>query len=83
MINPTQLPEEPANMKLAIFLPNLDGGGAERTMLNLAEGMVERGYNLDLVLAQADGSYLKGVSSSVNIVDLGQRKCVKRFKTIR
>ncbi len=83
MSNLTKQSDERTNKKLAIFLPNLDGGGAERTMLNLAEGMVERGYNLDLVLAQADGSYLKGVSSAVNIIDLGQGKCVKRFKTIR
>ena len=74
---------ENANKKLAIFLPNLDGGGAERTMLNLAEGMDKRGYNVDLVLAQADGSYTKSVSSSLGIVDLGHGKVAKRFKTVR
>lgn len=72
-----------ANKKLAIFLPNLDGGGAERTMLNLAEGLVRRGYDVDLVLAQADGSYIEGVSKSLHIVDLGRGKRVKRFKTVR
>ncbi len=72
-----------ADKKLAIFLPNLDGGGAERTMLNLAEGLVTRGFNVDLVLAQADGSYIDGVSSSLRVVDLGCGKVVKRFKTVR
>jgi len=74
---------EHANKKLAIFLPNLDGGGAERTMLNLAEGLVARGYNIELVLAQADGSYLENASSDLPIVDLGCGKCVGRFKTVR
>jgi len=74
---------ELANKKLALFLPNLDGGGAERSMLNLAEGMVTRGYNVELVLAQADGSYLKSVSASLPIVDLGRGKLVNRFKTVR
>ena len=69
--------------KLAIFLPNLDGGGAERTMLNLAEGMATRGYNVDLVLAQMDGSYLESVSASLRIVDLGDGRLAKRFKTVR
>ncbi len=72
-----------AGKKLAIFLPNLDGGGAERTMLNLAEGMASRGYTIDLVLAQADGSYLESVSSSLRIVDLGEGRLAKRFKTVR
>jgi len=69
--------------KLAVFLPNLDGGGAERTMLNLAEGMVNRGFNVDLVLGQADGSYVKSVSKSLRVVDLGRGKVVNRFKTVR
>jgi glycosyltransferase involved in cell wall biosynthesis len=56
--------------KLAIFLPSLSGGGAERSMLNLAHGVAERGYPVDLVLAQAKGPYLSGVQKSVRIVDL-------------
>lgn len=75
--------EKYANGKLAIFLPNLDGGGAERTMLNLAEGMAARGYNVDLVLAQADGSYAKSVSTSLRVVDLGRGSLARRFKTVR
>lgn len=56
--------------KLAIFLPSLSGGGAERSMLNLAHGVAGRGYPVDLVLAQAKGPYLSGVHKSVRIVDL-------------
>lgn len=56
--------------KLAIFLPSLSGGGAERSMLNLAHGVSERGYPVDLVLAQAKGPYMSLVHKDVRIVDL-------------
>ena len=56
--------------KLAIFLPSLSGGGAERSMLNLAHGVAERGYPVDLVLAQAKGPYMSLVHKDVRIVDL-------------
>jgi glycosyltransferase involved in cell wall biosynthesis len=56
--------------KLAIFLPSLSGGGAERAMLNLAHGLAESGCAVDLVLAQARGPYLSEVHDSVRIVNL-------------
>jgi glycosyltransferase involved in cell wall biosynthesis len=56
--------------KLAIFLPSLSGGGAERAMLNLAHGLAEYGCAVDLVLVQARGPYLSEVQDSVRIMDL-------------
>ena len=47
--------------KLALFLSALYGGGAERTMLNLAQGVAERGYAVELVLSQAEGPYMSDV----------------------
>ena len=61
-------------MKLALFLPSLRGGGAERVMVNLAQGFVERGLQVDLVLAKAEGSYLSQVPPEVRVVDLGARR---------
>lgn len=55
---------------VALYLPNLDGGGAERMMVNLASGFARRGYQTDLVLAEARGPYLEQVAPEVNIVDL-------------
>lgn len=68
--------------RLTIFLPALYGGGAERTMLNLAEGIAGRGHNVDLVLAQAEGPYLAQVPESVRIVDLGEGSIVNRNRTL-
>jgi glycosyltransferase involved in cell wall biosynthesis len=56
--------------KIAIFLPSLRGGGVERAMLTLAKGLAERGLNIDLVLAQAEGPYLAQVPPELNIVNL-------------
>ncbi len=39
-------------------------------MLNLARGVVERGYAMYLVLARAEGLFLSGVPDSVRVVDL-------------
>jgi glycosyltransferase involved in cell wall biosynthesis len=56
--------------KLAILLPSLHGGGAERVMLAVAGGVVSRGHSVDLVLTKAQGPYLAEVSESVRLVDL-------------
>ena len=68
--------------RLTIFLPALYGGGAERTMLNLAEGIAGRGHSVDLVLAQAEGPYLAQVPQSVRVVDLGNGSTVNRNRTL-
>ena len=59
-----------SNMRLAIYVPSLRGGGAERVMVTLANGFAERGYEVDLVLAKAEGPYLKEVADAVRVVDL-------------
>lgn len=69
--------------KLAIFLPALYGGGAERTMLDLAQGIANRGYEVDLVLAQAEGPYLSEIPDSVRLVDLGKGHIINRSRTLR
>jgi glycosyltransferase involved in cell wall biosynthesis len=55
---------------IALFLPSLRGGGAEKMMVHLANAFVGRGIKVDLVLVKAEGPYLKLVSSRVNIIDL-------------
>lgn len=55
---------------VALFIPSLRGGGAERVTVKLANGFADRGLKVDLVLAQAEGPYLSEVSPSVRVVDL-------------
>lgn len=55
---------------IAFYLPSLCGGGAERVVVNLAQGITERGIGVDLVLAAAEGPLLDQVPPTVRIVDL-------------
>lgn len=62
---------------IAIFLPSLNGGGAERVMVTLANAFSARGYEVDLVLALAEGPYLASVSEGVRVVDLKAARVLK------
>lgn len=55
---------------VALYVPSLRGGGAERVMVTLANGFAKQGNEVDLVLVKAEGPYLSQVSSKVRIVDL-------------
>jgi glycosyltransferase involved in cell wall biosynthesis len=58
------------DMTLTLFLPSLEGGGAEMVMVTLANGLVAQGWRVDLVVARATGAYLKNVAAEVRVVDL-------------
>jgi len=60
--------------KIALFLPSLHGGGAERVMVNLARGFVDKGLQVDLLLAKAEGPYLSEVPPTVRLIDLGSKR---------
>jgi glycosyltransferase involved in cell wall biosynthesis len=55
---------------LAILLPTLGGGGAERTMLKLAGGFRSHGYQVDLILVHLEGSLISEIPEHVRIIDL-------------
>lgn len=55
---------------IAIFLPALSGGGAERIALVLAEEFIQMGIRVDIVLAHFQGEYLNQIPDGVQIIDL-------------
>ena len=55
---------------IAFFLPSVRGGGAQRVVVNLIQGITERAIPVDLVLATATGPFLKQLSDGVRLVDL-------------
>ena len=65
---------------IAFFLPTLSGGGAERVMVNLAHGMTDRGYPVDLVVAAAEGELLGQLPLAVRLVDL---RAGRVFRSLR
>ena len=64
----------PMDERIALFMPSLAGGGAEKVMLNLGRGMLARGIEVDLVLVSAEGPYLADVPQGINLVDLRARR---------
>lgn len=60
----------PSQKRIAIFLSSVQGGGAQRAMLKLARGITERGFDVDLVLAEAKGVLLSEVPRAVRVIDL-------------
>jgi glycosyltransferase involved in cell wall biosynthesis len=58
------------NERIAVFVPTLEGGGAERVMLALANFFGRSGWTVDLVLQRSSGPYMKEVAEGVRVVDL-------------
>lgn len=56
--------------RIALLLPTLTGGGAERVTLNLIEGLRALHCTVDLVLFTATGDLADAIPEGVNVVDL-------------
>jgi glycosyltransferase involved in cell wall biosynthesis len=56
---------------VAIVLPSLAGGGAERVMLQLAHQLLAQGLPVELLLAQVSGPYLADVDAALPLRQLG------------
>ncbi len=71
--------------KIAIFLPDLHGGGAERTVVNLLKEWAGQDLplDLDLVLVRAEGIYLREVPPSVQVIDLGKKRSFQAVPALR
>ncbi len=64
--------EEAVRGRVALFLPSLVIGGAERVTVNLAGGMVARGLEVDLVIVTSEVSRAIGdIPRGVRLIDLG------------
>jgi len=62
--------------RISLFVPRLEGGGAERAVLNLARGLAQNGQAVDLVLLKAEGPYLEDIAAEVRVVELGTRRAL-------
>ncbi len=56
--------------KIAIFLPDLRGGGAEKVALLLANEFIHQGYAVDMVLCTAHGEFLSALDKDIQVFDL-------------
>lgn len=61
---------------IALFLPSLAAGGAERVTLNLAYGMRKLGHAVDIVVASRGGPLKDSVPPGVSLFELGAGRTI-------
>lgn len=78
-------PSLPRDTRIALYVPTLAGGGAERVMLKLAGELVRRGYSVDFVLNKRQGAYADQLPDGLRrVVTLKrQPKWQARLTTLR
>jgi glycosyltransferase involved in cell wall biosynthesis len=59
---------------VGIVMHDLRGGGAERVTLRLAEGLIDAGLTVELILFQRRGEYLEQLPAGLRLVDLGAKR---------
>ena len=60
-------------MHIALVIRDLIGGGAERSVLWLARGLIDRGHRIDIVLLRARVHYTKEVPQDARLFVVDQR----------
>jgi glycosyltransferase involved in cell wall biosynthesis len=55
---------------LAFYVPSLTVGGAERVTVTVANGLADRGYDVELLVPYCEGAFADEVSDPVEVVDL-------------
>src|SRR5262245_38387169 len=63
--------------RIALFVPTLGGGGAERVMLTLANALAERGFAVDFFLWTDGGPFRSLLSAKVHVAALGSYNPIK------
>ena len=64
-------------MKVALLLPSLKFGGAERVVINLAKALKESGVQVEILLMSEQGEFLAEAQSQFKVINL---RCNKTYK---
>jgi glycosyltransferase involved in cell wall biosynthesis len=56
--------------KIAIFIPSMEAGGAERVAISLTKGILHFGIKVDLVLVSAKGPLMEHIPAGVHVINL-------------
>ncbi|NMB87059.1 MAG: glycosyltransferase [Chloroflexi bacterium] len=62
-------PPSPRAGRIAIFVPTMGGGGAEKVVLHLCGGLLQSGRAVDLLLKEKSGALLARLPAGVNVID--------------
>lgn len=63
-------------MKIAFFIPDFHGGGAEHMVINMANEFTRRGYAVDLLALHTNGHYKNIISAEVRVVSLNKTRAL-------
>lgn len=69
--------------RIAVFLPSLQGGGAERALVLFARTAQELGCEVELVCADKNGVLLPLIDSRLPVVDLKAPRMMRAVKGLR
>ncbi|WP_083916910.1 glycosyltransferase [Thioalkalivibrio sp. ALJ24] len=71
------------NRPVSFFIPGLNGGGAQKVVVNLANALVDlTDRPVHIVLARAAGEFLDEVRPEVEIVDLGKGRASRAIPAL-
>jgi glycosyltransferase involved in cell wall biosynthesis len=68
---------------IGIYLTSMTMGGAERVARNLCKGLVDSGYQVDLVLVEATGGLLNDLPDAVSVIDLNSSRVLRSLGPLR
>ena len=70
-------------MKIAFILPSLEGGGAERVILTLANLFSKNGYEIFLILISNKITYSDPLSKKIKIIKFGSARVINSVFKLR
>ena len=65
-----------SNKEITIFMPSLGGGGAEKIVIRLMKGFIDRGIGVSLLLATPHGNLHTEVPENINVVHLNSSRTI-------
>ena len=71
------------NRRIAFFVQDLRGGGAERNIVRIVNGIAARGVPTDLVLVSREGPYLSELDPRVTVVELPEKRTLTSIWGLR
>lgn len=69
--------------RIAFFVQDLRGGGAERNIVRVVNGIAARGVPTDLVLVSREGPYLAELDPRVNVIELAEKRTLTSIWGLR
>ncbi len=72
----------PQPLKIAVYLPSLSGGGAEKLHINLAPEFMKRDMDVTFLLDRAEGPLLAMVPEGAKVVGLNSRRVLQSLPLV-